>query len=140
MISTSRCVGALLAMLSLFAVGCSNHQTGAVVAEGTTTGAGMEIGFTSVVPPKPGDNTFDVMVRKDGVAVENATVTAVFSMPAMPSMNMPEMRSAATLPSAGGGHYRGTGQLAMAGTWNVHVRVTRDGQVLGSKSLSILAK
>ena len=140
MTSGNRCAGVLLAMLSLFTVGCSNHQDDAAVGEGTTTGAGMDIGFTSTVPPKSGDNTFDVVVRKDGVAVEDATVTAVFSMAAMPSMNMPEMRSAATLPSAGGGHYRGTGQLSMAGTWNVRVRVTRDGQELGSKSLSIVAK
>jgi Cu(I)/Ag(I) efflux system membrane protein CusA/SilA len=131
---------AVLVMLSLFATGCSSQQSGTLVIDGTTTGAGMDIGFSSTEPPKSGDNTFEVMVRKDGVAVDDATVTAVFSMPAMPSMNMPEMRSAATLPSAGGGHYRGTGQLSMAGTWNVRVRVTRNGQELGSKSLSIVAK
>ena len=72
--------------------------------------------------------------------VSDATVTAVFSMPAMPSMNMPAMRTTVTLAPDGEGRYRGTGQLSMAGTWNVHVTATRDSKELGSKSLSIVAK
>ena len=83
---------------------------------------------------------FVVTVVKDGAPVSDAAVTAVFSMPAMPSMNMPEMRSTATLRPDGDGRYRGTGQLSMTGTWNVRVIVTRDSKELGSKSLSIVAK
>jgi hypothetical protein len=83
---------------------------------------------------------FVVTVTKDGAPVSDAAVTAVFSMPPMPSMNMPEMRSTATLAPHGDGRYRGTGQLSMAGTWNVRVTVTRDSKELGTKSLSIVAK
>ena len=61
-------------------------------------------------------------------------------MPAMPSMNMPEMRSTATLAPAGDGRYRGTGHLSMAGTWNVMVTVTRAGEELGTNRLSIVVR
>jgi len=101
----------------------------------------MEIGFRSESAPlSSGENTFVVTVTKDGTPVTDAAVTAVFSMPAMPSMNMPEMRSTATLTPDGDGRYRGPGHLSMAGTWNVRVTVTRDSKELGTKNLSIVAK
>jgi hypothetical protein len=101
----------------------------------------MEIGFRSEAdPPTAGNNAFEVTVSKDGSPISDAKVDAVFSMPAMPAMNMPAMRTSATLTPAGGGRYRGTGQLSMAGTWSVQVTVARNGQELGTKSLSIVAK
>ena len=51
-------------------------------------------------------------------------------------MNMPAMRNAAALQHVGGGVYRGTGQLMMAGRWDVTVDVMRGGQRLGSRQLS----
>ena len=100
----------------------------------------MEISFRSDAPPTSGTNTFEVTVKKDGAPVNDATVTTVFTMPAMPSMNMPEMHSNASLAPAGEGRYRGTGELSMSGTWNVRVTVTRDGQELGRSTLSLVAK
>jgi hypothetical protein len=92
-------------------------------------------------PPKSGDNGFVVTIKNaDGTPVADAKVIAVFSMPPMPSMNMPAMRSDATLASQGGGVYRGSGQLSMAGTWNVTVSVSRAGTELGSAKFSIVAK
>jgi hypothetical protein len=92
-------------------------------------------------PPKAGDNSFLVTVKQpDGTPVTDGTVTAVFSMPAMPSMNMPAMRSDAALAHQGAGTYRGTGQLSMSGTWNVTVSVARNGQELGSARFSVVAK
>ena len=123
------------------AAACSSNEPSAGLVQGTTTGQGMEIEFrTSPDVPTSGDNMIEVVVKKDGTPVTDATVTATFSMPAMPSMNMPEMRSTATLPPAGEGRYRGTGQLSMAGTWSVRVTVVRDGQELGTKSVSLVAK
>lgn len=111
------------------------------VPQGTTTGEGVDIGFRfESAPPTSGDNLFEVTVRKDGAPVPDAAVTAVFSMPAMPSMNMPEMRSTATLAPAGDGRYRGAARLSMAGTWNIRVSVVHDSQELGTRSLSIVAK
>jgi nitrogen fixation protein FixH len=82
-----------------------------------------------------------VTVRQpDGTAVTDAAVTAVFSMPAMPAMNMPAMRAEATLMHVEGGLYRGMGQLSMAGTWNVTVTATREGEPLGRRTFSVVAK
>jgi len=78
--------------------------------------------------------------QPDGAPVTDAVVTAVFSMPAMPAMNMPAMRSEAKLTHVEGGLYRGMGQLAMAGTWSVTVMATRDGEPLGRRSFSVVAK
>jgi hypothetical protein len=131
----------LLMLVALAGTGCSKERAETVATGGSTTGAGMEIGVAiEPNPPAIGDNTIGVTVKKDGVPITDATVTTVFSMPAMPAMNMPEMRSSATLKTAGEGRYRGVGQLSMAGTWNVRVTVTRDGQELGTKNVSIVAK
>ena len=92
-------------------------------------------------PPTWGENTFEVTVTQpDGSPVTDATVETVFSMPAMPSMNMPAMRSTAALPHQGSGRYRGTGQLSMSGTWNVIVTASRGGEELGRRNLSVIAK
>ena len=107
-----------------------------------TSTEGVTIEFSSEPdPPKSGDNTIEVTVRQpDGTAITDAAVTAVFSMPAMPAMNMPAMRAEARLTHVEGGRYRGMGQLSMAGTWNVTVTATRDGEPIGRRSFSIVAK
>ena len=61
-------------------------------------------------------------------------------MPAMPAMNMPAMRAEAKLSHVEGGRYQGMGQLSMSGTWNVTVTATRDGEPIGRRSFSIVAK
>lgn len=134
-------VCAWLAGAMVVSTACSKSEPSPPATAGMTAGAGMVIEFRSESdPPKSGDNTFEVTIRKDGALVTDATVTAAFSMPAMPSMNMPEMHSTATLAAQGDGRYRGTGQLSMAGTWNVVVRVSRGAEELGSHRLSIVAK
>jgi hypothetical protein len=91
-------------------------------------------------PPVSGDNQVEVMVMENGQPVTDATVEAVFSMPAMPSMNMPAMRVESALTPQGAGMYRGTGQLSMSGTWNVDVSVSRNGQNLGTAKFGVIAK
>ena len=131
-------IGVVLACLT---ASCSNGTRGTSVTQGTTTGAGMEIEFRSEAnPPTSGDNAFEAIVAKDGARVSDAEVTATFSMPAMPTMNMPEMHTSAKLEAVGDGRYRGTGRLSMSGTWTVRVVVTRNGQEMGMKTLSIVAK
>jgi hypothetical protein len=53
---------------------------------------------------------------------------------------MPAMRNQATLPAAGGGVYRGPGQVMMAGRWGVTVDVSRGGQRLASKQFGLVAR
>lgn len=107
-----------------------------------SVGENVTITFSSEPDPlKAGDNTFQVRVtRPDGSPVTDAAVSAVFSMPAMPSMNMPAMRSEVTLPHRGAGVYRGSGQLSMGGTWNVAVTASRGSEELGTKRFSVIAK
>jgi hypothetical protein len=108
----------------------------------TATGAGPVIDFRSEPdPPKTGDNTVEVSVKQpDGAPLGDATVTVAFTMPAMPAMNMPAMRTDATLLPDGDGRYRGKVPLSMAGTWNVAVKVSRGSDELGSKQFSVIAK
>ena len=61
-------------------------------------------------------------------------------MPAMPSMNMPAMKSEAALTRGRDGIHRGTGQLTMAGRWDAIVTVTKNGLRLGSRQLSFVVR
>jgi Cu(I)/Ag(I) efflux system membrane fusion protein/cobalt-zinc-cadmium efflux system membrane fusion protein len=136
-------------VIPLWLAGCNggedastaSSQGGRVIPAGESTD-GLTVVFSSNPdPPQAGDNTFEVIVRRpDGTPLTDATVTTVFSMPAMPLMNMPAMRSEATLQHDTEGRYRGTGQLQMGGTWNVAVRVARGSEALGTRRLSIVAK
>ena len=92
-------------------------------------------------PAANGDNTVEVALKRpDGVPEGDASVAADFYMPAMPSMNMPEMHSEVAFAHQGEGIYRGDLHLVMAGTWNVSLRVSREGQVLGSVSYTVIAR
>jgi Cu(I)/Ag(I) efflux system membrane fusion protein/cobalt-zinc-cadmium efflux system membrane fusion protein len=105
-------------------------------------GQGLDITFKPQPdPPRRGDTTLDVTVRDaSGLPVSDADVSVTFFMAAMPAMNMPAMRNAVALQHVGGGVYRGTGQVMMAGRWDVTVTVMRGGQRLGSRELSMVAR
>ena len=115
----------------------SPPQPGAPSAAAT-----VDITFrTAPDPPKTGQNQFEAVVKDaSGKAIDDAEVRVQLLMPAMPTMNMPAMRSETTLTPAGGGVYRGSTQMMMAGRWDATVTVTRGGQRLGSKQLSLVAR
>jgi hypothetical protein len=143
----TRVVGWMVVMGCLAAAGCSKADQSAPATTGSTTAGttqgGLNISFLSRPdPPQTGnDNTIEVSVKQpDGTPVTDAQVVAVLSMPAMPSMNMPAMRSEAPLTHAGNGLYTGPAQVTMAGTWNVAVNVSRGGQKIASHNLSVIAK
>ena len=127
-------------------VSCGGGQDASVgagqVLQPSGAADGLVVSFaTQPEPLEKGENTIQVTVtRADGSPVTDAAVAAVFSMPAMPSMNMPAMRSEATLRHEGEGRYRGTGQLSMGGTWNVAVTVAQGSKELATRRLSIVAK
>jgi nitrogen fixation protein FixH len=140
--STTRlCAG--MALTLLLGTACSRDpgpspagQLGAGAA-----GQALAITFRTLEAATQGDNLVEVVVKQpDGQPVTDATVAVTFRMPAMPSMNMPEMHSTVALASEGDGRYVGTGQLEMTGSWNVAVSVSRDGAQLGSSRFTLQAK
>jgi Cu(I)/Ag(I) efflux system membrane fusion protein/cobalt-zinc-cadmium efflux system membrane fusion protein len=92
-------------------------------------------------PPRSGANDLEVALKDNqGQPVTDAVVEVTFFMPAMPSMGMPAMRSAATLTHGGAGVYRASGEVPGPGRWDVTVAVTRAGQRAGTKKFSIVAQ
>ena len=96
---------------------------------------------TDPAPPRNGKNDFEVTLKDaDGKPITDAEVSLAFYMPPMPSMKMPEMRSAAQLTSAGTGVYKGSGTVAMSGDWDVTITAARKGQTLATKKVKLTAK
>jgi len=82
-------------------------------------------------PPQPGRNTLNLTVHgADGAPVEGAEVGAVGTMAAMATM--PEMHAPGNVEELGGGRYRVTFDISMAGGWPLSLHVhTRDGREAG---------
>ncbi len=102
---------------------------------------------TTPSPPTMGATTFTVTVKApDGKPVTGADVIVELVMPAMPSMNMAEMRNKTTLkPSpdatlAAAGTYVGSGQVMMAGKWSTVISVKVNGKDYAEKKLTLTAK
>ena len=91
-------------------------------------------------PPTMGENTFDVEVKRGTTPIVDATVSLELYMAAMPEMKMPEMRTNVTLSHEGGGRYRGKGNVAMAGAWDATVKVSRGGQEIANRKVTLTAK
>jgi nitrogen fixation protein FixH len=149
MTGMTRCAAVVVIGFSVTAGACGKSQDAAPPAASTestssapaTPSQAAEITFKSDPDPvKTGNNTFEVMVMQDGKPVNDATVSAEFYMAAMPAMKMPEMRMKTDLAPAGNGVYRGTGQVMMAGNWDVTVMAMRGGQELGTQKLTVTAK
>jgi nitrogen fixation protein FixH len=128
-----------IATTLLVGTACSDDtpaKSGAAAA-----GQALAISFRTLDAAVQGDNKVEVVVKQpDGKPVTDATVAVTFRMPAMPSMNMPEMHSMVSLTSQGDGRYLGTGQLEMNGSWQVAVAVSRNGAQLGNARFTLQAK
>ena len=105
----------------------------------STPGA-LDIRLNSPVEAQLGENTFEVMVTEGAKPVVDADVSLELFMAAMPSMNMPEMRTNVPLAHAGEGRYRGAGSVSMGGAWDANVMVMRGGKHLGDRTITIVAK
>ena len=100
---------------------------------------------TKPAPPAAGETTLTV-VAKDatGKPITGADVSVEFVMSPMGSMG--EMKNKVALkPSsdpklAAEGTYAGTGQIMMAGKWNVMVDVRVGGKSVAEKKLTVTAK
>jgi membrane fusion protein, copper/silver efflux system len=121
-----------------FANGGSAHPGAPTPAEQSTA----RISFRVEPDPAKGgaDNTFHIMLTgSDGNAVADAQVKVTLTMPAMPAMNMPEMRNSFDVPFIGG-MYMGKGTVPMEGSWNVMVEASRNGKVIASHRTRLTAK
>ncbi len=136
---TGRLFAGIAATL-LFGTACSGDPPPSSAGQ-PAAGQALAIQFRTLAAATQGDNKVEVVVKQpDGKPVPDAQVAVTFRMPAMPSMNMPEMHSTVSLASQGDGRYVGEGQLEMTGSWNVTVTVSCDGSQLGSSRFALQAK
>ncbi len=143
------CKGLMSAAITIAAIvagGCNSQQSNQAPPQtsGPATSAPSQpadVTFkTTPDPAKTGENTFEVMVMQDGKPVIDANVSVELYMAAMPQMKMPEMKNKVDLTHAGDGVYRGTGQVMMAGNWDVTVMAMRGGQEVATKKMPLTAK
>jgi multidrug efflux pump subunit AcrA (membrane-fusion protein) len=92
-------------------------------------------------PPRAGRNGVTVTVRDEGGRpVPSLVVTVRWSMPAMPSMNMPEMTVRSPLRAGAAGVYHGTVELSMPGRWTAAIEAAGPDRAVVSRSTSIIAR
>jgi RND family efflux transporter MFP subunit len=121
--------------------GLQNYQS-PPPAQAAASGQTPTITFrTTADPPRIGENVFEVTVKDTaGLPVADADVVVQLFMPAMPTMNMPAMRNETKLAPAGGGLYRGPGQVLTGGRWEVTVTVSKGAQRFATRQFALVAK
>ena len=131
-------------VVALLTLGCERDPSAAAqvrVLAQKNSGRELTVRFgTDPNPPRSGDNDAVITVLENGAAIRDAAVSVRFYMPAMPSMNMPEMHTDMQPALQPDGTYRGTFNLVMAGTWNVTVTVLHNGQEQGAVEYTVIAK
>ena len=131
-------------VVALLALGCERDPNAAAqvrVLPQKSSGREVTVRFgTDPNPPRSGDNDAVITVLENGAAVRDAAVSVRFYMPAMPSMKMPEMHTDMQPALQPDGTYRGSFNLVMAGTWNVTVSVSHNGQEQGAVEYTVIAK
>jgi len=80
-----------------------------------------KVHITAEKPVTTGANTFKFTITKDAKAINGAVSLKAF-MPAMPGM--PAMVSKVNAKNLGNGVYEAKLNLAMSGTWQLHIFIT----------------
>jgi YtkA-like len=75
----------------------------------------------------------------EGKPISGAEITATSFMAAMPSMNMPEMKTVIKGMDKGAGVYEGDGDLGSGGMWELTVIAKQNGQTIATKKLTVKA-
>jgi Cu(I)/Ag(I) efflux system membrane fusion protein len=108
------------------------------------TGAGgvAKIELRTAGDLKEGQNPFQASVTDDqGKPISDAQVTVTLVMPAMPSMNMPEMRNSFPLAwDPAHQIYAGKGAVPMSGSWTATVEARKDATLIASAHSRLTAK
>jgi hypothetical protein len=113
--------------------------TAAAQAPAKTDNMKLDIMLMKPTAAKAGANQFEVMVKDaGGKPVPKADVSLLFVMPK--TANMAEMRNEVKLKAIGDGMYSGSGNVMMAGTWNVTIGVMQNGKSVGEKKVTVTAK
>jgi Cu(I)/Ag(I) efflux system membrane fusion protein/cobalt-zinc-cadmium efflux system membrane fusion protein len=101
--------------------------------------ANADIEFTTTpAPPSKGNNVFRVkLTRAGGAALDGATVTVTFYMPAMPAMGMSAMKTSVKLAAKGNGVYEGQGELGSGGSWQVTITAEQNGRAIAIKQMRV---
>jgi RND family efflux transporter MFP subunit len=88
------------------------------------------------------DNIFTAtLTGADGKPIPDAQIKVNIVMPAMPAMNMPEMKSSVDLAWNAAQHaYIGRGRPGMAGSWNIIAEATRNGAVIATSRTRMTAQ
>jgi len=81
-----------------------------------------QVHITADKPLTTGSNTLKFTITKNGKPLKDVQVALKAFMPAMPGM--PAMSSKTNAKSLGDGVYEGTLNLAMSGTWQLHIFIT----------------
>jgi hypothetical protein len=88
-------------------------------------------------PPVVGDNNVEIEIKDaKGGYVTDAVVVVEYTMPAMPGMPAMKYKAITVLD---GNAYKGKINLAMSGSWNVEVKITK-GDKTSKAKLSIDAQ
>jgi membrane fusion protein, copper/silver efflux system len=135
--SQTRLSGGLTGMF-----GGSKTYSEASAAVGSTSNTAYKLTFRMEPHPPQGakENTIHVsLTDASGNAVSDAQVRLTFTMPAMPAMNMPEMKNGAELKWTGS-EYRGPIQVMMAGGWNISIEARRGDELLATAQAHINAR
>ena len=128
--SQTRITGGMTGMFG----GSKEFDHGQAAGQEAPVVAQIKITFRSdpQTPRGNSDATLHVTVLDaSGKPVTDVQVKVTLIMPAMPAMGMGEMRAASELTWKGS-DYAGTIRVPTAGSWNVEVNASRNGQLLGS--------
>ena len=108
----------------------------------TTPQAKLELQSNNSTLKTSEDNVFTAtLTGADGKPIPDAQIKVNIVMPAMPSMNMPEMRSTVDLAWNAAQHaYIGRGRPGMAGSWNITAEATRNGAVIATSRTRMTAQ
>ncbi len=119
-----------LARLLLIAILGASLLQGAAFEKQAKTRA-TKVVLSSEKPLTTGHNTLHISVAGD--KFKDADVSIKIFMPAMPGM--PYMETTADAKNLGGGNYEANVNLAMGGTWQVHIFITpKSGKKIRAKT------
>jgi len=123
------------------ALGAYTPPPPGVSAEGQAAAQNATLVMTTEpTPPRKGSNQISIALHDSfGAPIDDADVSIVFYMPAMPQMGMAAMRRVANASPAGKGVYTATINLDSGGGWQVSVSASKAGQQVAALQTSVTA-